>query len=289
MLEKADRIRSFTDLKDAFHVDYIEREAPYSMAFHIHEAYEIMLVVSGNIAIDVNEESYPVPAGSILLFNTMDLHRVRICGEGAYKRYVIYFKYDFLKELEPIREELLRCFYMRGFDKANLLIPAQEDKPRFLDLFHRIEKEKDRKNESSRELANKLLLGELLVLINETLQSRNEEHAYPGKDESAAVYQAIRYVQAHLSEELRPEFLAKTTSADPRKLSAGFRQITGMTTGQYILNYRLTAAKAFLVQNMPVSEVCERTGFGDYSNFSRTFRKHVGLSPKQYAVKYREI
>ena len=288
MLEKADRIRSFTDLKDAFHVDYIEREAPYSMAFHIHEAYEIMLVVSENIAIDVNEESYPVPAGSILLFNTMDLHRVRICGEGNYKRYVLYFKYDFLKELEPIREELLRCFYMRGSEKANMLVPSDTDKPLFLDLFCRIRKENARQGENRGGLMTKLLLGELLALLNEKIGAGRESGSDPGKHESAAVYQAIRYVQSHLTEDLRPEYLAKITSADPRKLSAGFRQITGMTTGQYILNYRLTVARAFLVQNMPVSEVCERTGFGDFSNFSRTFRKHVGLSPKQYAVKYRD-
>ena len=74
-----------------------------------------------------------------------------------------------------------------------------------------------------------------------------------------------------------------------RRLCDEFRRVTGQTTAQYILSVRIAAACAFLIRGMSVTEVCEKTGFENWSNFSRTFRHHVGMSPKQYAMHNRQI
>ena len=48
-------------------------------------------------------------------------------------------------------------------------------------------------------------------------------------------------------------------------------------------NERLNKAKELLLSsNMPICEIAEKSGFSDASYFSRSFKKSVGLTPKQY-------
>jgi AraC-like DNA-binding protein len=42
-------------------------------------------------------------------------------------------------------------------------------------------------------------------------------------------------------------------------------------------------ARELLKDNKQITEVCSLCGFGDYSNFIRSFRKEFGTSPKKYS------
>ena len=60
-----------------------------------------------------------------------------------------------------------------------------------------------------------------------------------------------------------------------------------MPIQQYIIEKRLTQAKKLLRMGKPPIDVCFLCGFNNYSNFSRTFSKHLKLSPKQYQISAR--
>lgn len=284
-MDKLDRVKNFEDLKGIFSIFYADTDHSPKTSFHIHDAYEISLNLSQNIALDVNEESYLMPKDSLLLFNTMDLHRIRITGNGRYKRYVLWFKDEFIDKLGQFKGDLLRCFYIRGFSKANV-IPLEGAQLQVLaGLFQRLLQENEKKDAYGKEILLPLLLGELLVYVNSLYHNQHlNGNAFVMADYQA-VYLAIQYIQEHLADELNQNKLSKLVYLDKRQLCNSFQKITGFTTGQYILNCRITAAKALLVQGESVMTVCEKSGFGNCSNFSRTFRKHVGLSPKQYALK----
>ena len=57
----------------------------------------------------------------------------------------------------------------------------------------------------------------------------------------------------------------------------------GMTLREYIISRRVEYAKKLLSEGKNVSEACELSGFGDYSNFIRTFTLIAGTSPGKYA------
>lgn len=278
-----ERNENFEDLKGGFSATYSETNHPPRHTMHLHDAYEIMLVLSNDVWVDVNNESYPVPYGSILLFNVLDLHKICNQGSGLYKRFVIWFKNDFLNQVEPLRNSLLKCFYSRGFEKANL-ISSKEHDLRF--IKEKIEELANRNYSGEMgSILQKLHLAELLTLINELYFSNKSQPN--GFEFSSDVYKAILYIQQNYFEEICQDKLARIALTDRRTLCEEFKKITGMSTGQYILNCRLTAAKAFLVQGYSVSETAEKTGFGNFSNFSRTFKNHVGISPKRYAIEHR--
>ena len=109
----------FDNMQGDFSVSYIESVKSPLNTLHVHDAFEITLVLSDNASVEVNEEVYDLQKGSLLIFNTLDLHRISTKDNTGYHRFVLWFKYDFLTELEPVREELLKCFYNRAYEKRS--------------------------------------------------------------------------------------------------------------------------------------------------------------------------
>ena len=278
-----DRFSNFAELRGDFSVDFRCTQGPTKGPFHLHDAYEVVFVLSNDVEITVNNETFAVPFGSILIFNAMDLHQIRYTGGDCYKRFVVWFKHDYLNILESARDKLLRCFFIRNFDKANMLIPNKEQFDFFLDAFNALKTYSTKPSST----LSKLKLGEILAIINEMVASKHSLSSSTKKAHLVSVYTAMQYIHEKYSDDIDQVRLAKVAGCTKRTLCTNFKTLTGMSTGQYILHCRINAAKSYLVQGLSVSEVCEKTGFANFSNFSRTFYNHTGISPKQYAMKYR--
>ncbi len=62
-----------------------------------------------------------------------------------------------------------------------------------------------------------------------------------------------------------------------------FKQETGITFSAYLTALRMEAAKEMLREDThKVYEIAEYVGYQDYRNFCKTFKKNVGVSPKDY-------
>jgi AraC family transcriptional regulator len=62
-----------------------------------------------------------------------------------------------------------------------------------------------------------------------------------------------------------------------------FEELTGTTPHQYLLRERLRrAANRLRSEKAKILEIALHCGFGDISNFNRTFRAEFGVSPRKY-------
>lgn len=65
-----------------------------------------------------------------------------------------------------------------------------------------------------------------------------------------------------------------------------YRKMKGlmnMTPIEFLNSYRLKKAAEMLQEgNLSLSEISDKTGFSSYSYFSKSFKKHFGVSPKKY-------
>ena len=69
-----------------------------------------------------------------------------------------------------------------------------------------------------------------------------------------------------------------------------FKEYTGQTPLQYILEIRLTNAKKMLeTTDYSISEISASVGYENALYFSRLFHKHLGVSPKEYRKSSRSI
>ena len=97
MLKENAHKKYFDDLHGEFSVSYTESEKAPLHTVHVHDAFEITFILSDNVSLEVNEEKYDLPEGTLLLFNTMDLHRIYTRNDTGYRRFVLWFKYEFLR------------------------------------------------------------------------------------------------------------------------------------------------------------------------------------------------
>jgi AraC-like DNA-binding protein len=90
------------------------------------------------------------------------------------------------------------------------------------------------------------------------------------------------YINENLDKELSLDTLSEKFYLSKYHLLREFKKYGGYTIHQYIHKKRLIAAKTLLREGIQVTEVCTQCGFGDYSNFIRSFKKAFGVPPKKY-------
>jgi AraC family transcriptional regulator len=97
------------------------------------------------------------------------------------------------------------------------------------------------------------------------------------------VGQAIDYIHSHLTQNLSLEAIATTVGMSQYHFSRVFKQTTGITLWQYVVQQRIQLAKRLLKQlNLSIVEVSNYLGFSSQGQFTNFFRKHTGVTPTQY-------
>jgi AraC family transcriptional regulator len=99
----------------------------------------------------------------------------------------------------------------------------------------------------------------------------------------ARVTRTVRRIEQHPHVRLTLASLARDAELSPYHFLRTFERLTGSTPHQYILRTRLREAALRLAsQSTKVLDLAFDCGFGDVSNFNRTFRAEFGCGPRAY-------
>jgi AraC family transcriptional regulator len=100
---------------------------------------------------------------------------------------------------------------------------------------------------------------------------------------TARVTRVLRRMEHDGMSSLTLTDLAKEARLSPYHFLRTFEVLTGVTPHQYLLRTRLReAALRLTTESAKVLDVAFDCGFGDISNFNRTFRREFGVSPRQW-------
>jgi AraC-like DNA-binding protein/uncharacterized cupin superfamily protein len=246
--------------------------------FHIHDHYEIFLFLGGTVNGFVDQYSYPLQRGDVLLFNNHEIHKIINLTQEPYERLTIHFKAPLVYPFCTVSTNLLACFQNRQPGEHNL---ARMDEPvlaEYMSLASRLIAVQQNPQYGSDVLALTYLI-QILVLVNE-LYSRTRS-AVPSLI-SSHIQSAMSYIDNHLQQNLSLEHIAGELKVDKYYLSHLFKEQTGGTIYRYVLLKKITLAKQLLTAGNSVSDTCYLAGFNDYANFIRTFKNFTGTPPGKY-------
>lgn len=99
------------------------------------------------------------------------------------------------------------------------------------------------------------------------------------------VVAARGFIDGHFAEDIGVAEVAAACNLSPSRLSGLFRRETGASVMGYRNELRLVkAAQLLLHSNLRIAEIGQRVGYTEQAFFSRIFRKHLGMSPRQYRI-----
>ena len=118
------------------------------------------------------------------------------------------------------------------------------------------------------------LAGDLHLLYGQLVPPRQQPQDH--------VQRAVDYVETHYMHKLTVEEIAEFVGLNTSYLSKLFKQKTGHTLQNHILNLRLEESKRYLVLGYSVKEAAGACGFQDIANYSKLFKRENGRSPTQW-------
>jgi AraC family transcriptional regulator len=106
--------------------------------------------------------------------------------------------------------------------------------------------------------------------------------AAPARDRRRAVEAAL-WIDAHAHEPLDLDSTARGVGLSPFHFLRLFAKVIGVTPHQYLIRSRLRRAARLLADDArSITDIALDVGFGDLSNFVRSFHRAAGLSPRRF-------
>jgi len=102
------------------------------------------------------------------------------------------------------------------------------------------------------------------------------------------VARALSYMAAHSAEQLSVSMIAQFAGVGRQTLERGFRQCPGRTVNEELIRLRISTLERLLVQSQEsIKELSNKVGFGTTANMFTMFKRHAGMTPKEYRGKTR--
>lgn len=274
--EEKDKQEGRENVVEDFQISRMVRSTEFSMAqSHYHAFYELYYLLSGHCRMFVGHKLYYVEAGDMLLFAPGVLHRATYPEGSGGERIAVSFS---ASVLDPLLKAGGGETLASLFDNTQLWIPIPV-RPQVELLFDKIEEEM-REGGSLAVFLAKNHFYEMLVAAGR--YGVCQKQGAMGETENA-IQEAARYISQNYEKPLSLEDMARMVHMTPTYFSRRFKQVTGFGFKEYVVYTRIAQAEKLLAHTrLPVTEIGVVCGFEDGNYFGDCFRKHKGISPREY-------
>jgi len=126
------------------------------------------------------------------------------------------------------------------------------------------------------------LISNLLLVMSELIQSFQLEISVHDKN-YRKLRQVLDYVDLHFAEKIQISELSEIIHVCDDRLIRLFKEVTGETPIEYIMNLRMEAAiKLLSATELSVAEIADQTGFGSATYMTRVFKQKLNTTPGKY-------
>lgn len=252
---------------------------------HLHEQLEINLMISGEMSVNVENRSYQLSPNDAVLCNPFAVHSGKWLSSSGEKSF-IGFSIDLGKmlnfELSPLAESCKELFeYKCKFDE---FYPANTSRiPYILQELLAVYLKKDNANECR-----------ALSLTYELLEELFAKHFHPANNHSSSckninfLRDLAVFINDNYTKDITTSTVAKAMFMETSQFCHTFKRNFGVCFSNHLCKFRcIRATELYKNSDKPISEIASAVGFSDYCYFSKSFKKHIGISPAKYFGKWK--
>ena len=230
------------------------------------DSFELLYVEEGSVELKNRSRTLTASAGQFVLLDCYSPHSYY--SKDGWACYWLHFD-----------GQVARSFYRRIIEVWNSFLfdldqysPAYQHLMNIYELFRR-----------SRPVDEAGISSNITSILNSILSGAH------GIREGLPVREAVASAVAFINERFRYpvslQDLADHAAISPYYFTRVFRQETGVTPHQYLINTRLSNAR-FLLRTTEdtVKDIAIQTGWGSESTFCTAFRKYAGMTPTEYRL-----
>lgn len=226
------------------------------------DSFLFMYVKCGEGYVETGNRKHRLGTGSVVLLDCYRPHRYYTLTAWE----IIWVHFD---------GPTARKYFTYATQKHQVLLPSNPNKMvsalnKMLDIF------------TNQAPKNEALLAKYMTdLLTEFILCASEDAG--SNPESVQIEECMKYISEHLHEDITLEQLAEQAMLSPFYFSRLFKKKTGFTPYRYIITVRLDYSCYLLrTSNFTIKEIAYRCGFHSESSFCTSFRKIIGMTPKQY-------
>ena len=265
----------FSNITEYISVRKSAVELPYIYP-HIHNYYEVYYNVSGAEGYMVNGVFYKCSERDLIVIPKLQAHKVVIEKDNEkYERCIINIDDSLLSVIEIIfqsKESFLWLIkdHKKIPRKTTLTLTQHEEFMKLIELYDA----KKRQDEVLGVLAK--ILSFLRVCFADSVSPE-----YMDKDAISHTDRIMMIIEKDFRN-LNVSQIAERAHSNSDHLNRVFKTKMGITVKRYLVLRKLAEAQKYLCMGKSVKEACYLSGFNDYSNFMRTFKKCLGYTPGRF-------
>ena len=279
---KNDFIKQFYKSDLNFSVHYVygrNTNSAYSDKLHYDTDLTVAYFKEATGTIKIEGNTYDLASGDIIILNYDELHCVSIESEFC-ERITLYLNESIYKNYEEEIIDLLNVFYHKKRGEGNIIKAAtvQDNGLNILleEIYNCLTQQST--------VFELVALGKITELLSriKTTQFQNKDSKTQLSTKNSVIDKTIKYINLHFLEEISCDEIAQEMYLNKYYLSKLFKENVGITLWEYIINRRILYFNDLIRQNFSIEYAYRKSGFNNYSNFYRLYKKRIGISPQDF-------
>lgn len=262
--------------------------------------HELLFVEQGKIVCTIENEIFTVEKNEILLLPPGKQHRFSTEGDKLIQPHVHFdFFYDEYSEKRVISFGMIHPDSFALCEKGDVAM-ISDDVYEVMEIPYRI-KLTPVNSEIVKQLIYNLIdlqtrSGAISVLkskncMNEIFEIILSEYNEKARKNSANnIFNLMNIlIERQVNSKFDIQKIANEIGYSPNHLSIMYKNKFGITPARHHMDLRLNKAKNYLLQeDLSVTEISDALGFLSVADFSRFFKRYVGISPYYYRTKIKK-
>lgn len=255
----------------------------YTNQKHYHDCYELVMVTEGKGSFEHAGNIHTLRKGDLYISRPYSEHEIHVSPTDTMTVFYLFFRVtdDLTLSNNGFEESVLNNFLTDSLafshNNKSLLAYLQ-----FIQVYGSSSKTRNDPWMSR-------IVFEFLLNCLECLSlKKNISDTSTGIHDINIFERTLDYIDQNIEKKITAPLIADAVGLSKRTLYTLFRQHLGCTVHEYIKEKKIALAKHYLTMNIPVTEVAGLVGFDSLSQFSRTFKAYVGLSPRYYTKQHAE-